>query len=162
MQGHIREPSLGQGALSPPQKQPHDRCLRNINHRLAASQVNVRGSKEPRPSSHIPAWMLRPSLTGTHTGAYPTGSPNRHPEWAGPEEPWLGGPPLLAASAPCDLAEVTSLSSCLNLPPGRGWCTDPTPVAAGHFRLPAAVTHTRPASSTLAWLQPWAESPARW
>lgn len=53
-------------------------CLRNINRPLAASQANVRASKELLPLTPLCSLHPGPRLPGKHMGAHPTGFPNSH------------------------------------------------------------------------------------
>ena len=95
-------------------------CLRNINHPLAASQVNVSINKELPPlTPTLQPGLQDPALWGNTWELTQQVSPTATPKLAGPEEPRLGGGPLLAAHAPSDPAGAVSLCSCRNLLPGR-------------------------------------------
>lgn len=77
-------------------------CLRNINHPLAASQVNVSVNKELPPL--IPALqpgLQGPALWGNTWELTQQVSPTAMPKLAGPEEPrQVAGGLLLAAPCP--------------------------------------------------------------
>lgn len=73
-------------------------CLRNINHPLAASQINVRGNKELPPLIPLSGLDCKAQPYGETQGSSPSRFPIR------PQGAWLGRPTLLAASAPSDPA----------------------------------------------------------
>lgn len=123
-------------------------CLRNINHPLAASQVNVRDNKELPPLTPLSCLDSTTQPSGeTHNSL-----PNRFPQqphqsgqalrsldWEGPLSrlpvtplTWRGGLPLLL-SEPAAWERLLSL-----IPLGE---------AGGHLRFPAAIPHTSSAQA---------------
>lgn len=73
-------------------------CLRNINHPLAASQINVRGNKELPPLTQLSCLDCKTQPYGETQGSSPSRFPIR------PQGAWLGRLTLLAASALSDPA----------------------------------------------------------
>lgn len=135
-------------------------CLRNINHPLAVSQVYVRDNKVLPPLTPLSCLDCKTQLYGeTHKSL-----PNRFPQQPrqsrqAPRSPSLGGPTLLAASAPSDLARWPPSppvwTCCLGgadvTNPARGSCRPPQVPSTDY---PHQLC-TGPASSPLAPLQLW-------
>lgn len=117
-------PASGRACCHPHRSSPAigtHRCLRNINRPLAASQANVRASKELLPLTPLCSLHRRAPSSGETHGSSPNrfsqqprqrGQAPRSPGWEGSLR-WPPVPPLTQARA-------ASLPSCLNLLPGRG------------------------------------------
>ena len=120
-------------------------CLRNINHPLAASQVNISVNKELPPlTPTLQPRLQDPALWGNTWDLTQQVSPTATPKLAGPWRAQTGGGgPLLAARAPSDPARAASLCSCLNLLPGRSWCQSSRRCSCGPPRAPIPALHRR-------------------
>lgn len=123
---NIRETQPQAGLLSAPQKQPgyHNTALFKKHKPPLGSFSSVMSEtiKWSLPSPHLPAWTARPSFMGKDTRAYPTGFPNSHTRAGRPQGAPAGRAHPPGCQCPLWPGAVASLSSCLNLLPGRGRC----------------------------------------
>ena len=123
-------------------------CLRNINHPLAASQVNVRDNKELPPLTSLSCLDSTTQPYGETHNSLPNRFPQqprqsrqalRSPDWEGPLS-WLPVPPLTwRGGLPLLLSEPAAWEGLMSLIlPGK---------AGGHLRFPAAIPHTSSAQA---------------